>query len=244
MKNKNIVALIPARAGSSRIPGKNIRDFFGHPLLAYTIVQAMESGIFSRIIVSSDSIEYLNIAEKYSAQVVRRPFPISDVLSTDFEWIEHVMAHLKKYYEIPDCFAILRPTNPFRQPKTIRRAWRQFSIHDQPCDSIRAVDKCKQHPYKMWLIRPDDNDREIMLPLSENIDTCNSPYQGLPLVYAQTAALEIAWTSNIFEHGNVSGDIVRPFYMPEYESLDINIPIDWIMAEEMCKKGLVELVKI
>jgi CMP-N-acetylneuraminic acid synthetase len=96
----------------------------------------------------------------------------------------------------------------------------------------------------MWLVRPDDNDREYMLPLSENIDTCNSPYQGLPIVYAQTAALEIAWTNNIFEYGNVSGDIVRPFYMPEYESMDINLPIDWIMAEEMCKRGLVSLVKI
>ncbi len=244
MENKEIIALIPARAGSSRIPGKNIKDFFGHPLLAYTIVQAKESGIFSRIIVSSDSIEYLNIAEKYGAQVVRRPFPISDVLSTDFEWIGHVMGHLKKFYEIPDCFAILRPTNPFRQPETIRRAWKQFAEYDQPCDSIRAVAKCKQHPYKMWLVRPDDNDREIMLPMSENIDTCNSPYQGLPVVYAQTAALEVSWTNNLIEYGNVSGKIVRPFYMPEYESLDINLPVDWFLAEEIYKKGLVRLLKI
>ena len=201
MENKKIIALIPARSGSSRIPDKNVKNFFGHPLLAYTIEQAKQAGIFSHVIVSSDSIAYLGIAEGYGAQAIRRPFPISDVLSTDYEWINHAMSHLKKFYEVPDAFCILRPTNPFRQPETIQRAWKQF-IDDQPCDSIRAVERCKQHPYKMWVIMPDDNDREIMLPLSKNIDTCNSPYQGLPVVYAQTAALEIGWTKNIVRTAN------------------------------------------
>ena len=243
LEDKKIVALIPARSGSSRIPNKNIKDFFGHPLLAYTIQQAIDADIFSRIIVSSDSKAYLDIAEKYGAQTIRRPFPISDVLSTDYEWINHAMAHLQKFYEVPDCFCILRPTNPFRQPETIKRAWKQF-IDDQPCDSIRAVERCKQHPYKMWLVRPDESDREIMLPMSGNIETCNSPYQGLPIVYAQTAAIEIAWTDNIFEFKNVSGEIVRPFFMPESESIDINLPIDWLIAEEIYNKKLAGLVKI
>lgn len=243
LEDKNIVALIPARRGSTRIPDKNIKDFFGHPLLAYTICQAKQTGIFSRVIVSSDSKAYLDIAEAYGAQTIRRPFPISDTLSTDFEWVNHAMSHLKKFYEVPDCFCILRPTNPFRKPETIRRAWKQF-IDDQPCDSIRAIEKCKQHPYKMWILRPDENDREFMLPLSENIETCNSPYQGLPLIYAQTAALEIAWTSNIFEYGNISGKLIRPLFMPEYENFDINLPIDWMIIEEIYNKKIAELVAI
>ena len=243
MGNKTIIALIPARSGSSRIPYKNIKEFFGFSLLAYTIFQAKQAGIFSRIIVSSDSKAYLDIAEKYGAQTIRRPFPISDVLSTDFEWIEHVMSHLKKYYEVPDCFAILRPTNPFRMPETIQRAWKRF-ISDQPCDSIRAITLCKQHPDKMWRLTPDKNDREYMIPLSGDIATCNSPYQGLDTIYAQTGALEIAWTSNILEHKNVSGELVRPFFMPEYESFDINLPEDWMMAEEIYKRGLAKMVEI
>ena len=241
--DKNIIALIPARSGSSRIPHKNIKHFFGHPLMAYTICQAKQAGIFSRVIVSSDSKEYLDIAERYGAQTIRRPFPISDVLSTDYEWVNHAMLHLEKFYEVPDCFSILRPTNPFRRPETIKRAWKQF-IDDQPCDSIRAIEKCKQHPYKMWTLIPGLDDREYMLPVSGDIDTCNSPYQGLPLVYAQTAALEISCIGNIFVYKNVSGKVIRPFFMPEYESFDINLPIDWMMAEEIYKKCLAGLVDV
>ncbi len=241
---KKIVALIPARSGSSRVTGKNVKDFFGHPLMAYTIQQAILSGIFSRIIVSSDSQEYLDIAEKYGAQTIKRPFPISDALATDFEWIEHVMGHLKKFYEVPDCFAILRPTSPFRTPETIHRAWKQFIDDDQPCDSIRAIAKCRQHPYKMWIVRPDQNDREYMIPLMDINEAYNSPYQALPVFYTQTAALEISWVENISKYRSVSGKIIKPFYMSDYESIDINLPIDWMIAEAAYREKFVSLVKI
>jgi hypothetical protein len=135
-----------------------------------------------------------------------------------------------------------RATNPFRQPDTIKRAWEKFE-DNQPCDSIRAIEKCKQHPYKMWVVRPGTDDREFMLPMSGNIETCNSPYQGLPIIYAQTAALEIAWTNNIFEYKNVSGKLIRPFFMPELEGFDINLPLDWLIAEEIYNKRLVGLVR-
>ena len=242
--NKSVVAFIPARSGSSRIPDKNIKDFCGHPLIAYTINQAIQSKIFSSVIVSSDSKEYLDIAQKYGAQVIRRPFPISDNLSTDFEWVSHTLDHLKKYYELPDCFCILRPTSPFRQPETIRRAWKQF-LDNQPCDSIRAIEKCKQHPYKMWTLRPDENDREYMIPLLNDIpEAYNSPYQVLPIVYVQNAGLEIAWVKNVYDYNNVSGKLIKPFYMPEYEGIDLNLPSDWILAEEFYFRGLAKLVEV
>ena len=96
----------------------------------------------------------------------------------------------------------------------------------------------------MWVLRPGTDDREIMFPISGNIDTCNSSYQGLPVIYVQTAALEIAWTKNIAEHGNVSGKLVMPFYMPELEGFDINLPLDWMIAEEIYNKKLANLVEV
>ena len=64
-----LIALIPARAGSKRVPGKNIKRLAGHPLIAYTITAALDSGVFADVVVSTDSPEYANIARHYGAQV-------------------------------------------------------------------------------------------------------------------------------------------------------------------------------
>jgi N-acylneuraminate cytidylyltransferase len=86
----SIIGLIPARSGSKRCPGKNTRLFFGHPLMAYTIAAAKESGIFDDIMVSTDSAETYNICREYGVGGIRRPDSISQDTSTDSEWIKNL----------------------------------------------------------------------------------------------------------------------------------------------------------
>ena len=115
------VALIPARAGSQRVKGKNVRSLAGHPLLAYSIAAAHESGVFERIVVSTDSDEIARIARSYGAEVpLLRPSEMAGSTSPDIEWVRHALDNLGREF---DAFSILRPTSPFRTAATIRRAW-------------------------------------------------------------------------------------------------------------------------
>ena len=153
-KTPTVVALIPARAGSKRVPGKNIRRLKGHPLIAYTIAAATQSQVFSAVIVSTDSEEVADIARYYTAEVpFLRPPEYATDKSPDIEWIDYTLRRLNNLGREFDCFSILRPTSPCRQPQTIQRAWQAFLAQTDQVDSLRAVEKCQQHPGKMWVLK-------------------------------------------------------------------------------------------
>ena len=140
-KKPSIVALIPARAGSKRVPDKNIRPLAGHPLIAYTISAALQSEVFSAVLVSTDSQLYADIAKYYGAEVpYLRPSELAGDLSPDVEWVEYTLNRLRQDGREYDCFSILRPTSPFRLPETTQRAWRAFK-NEEGVDSLRAVEK-------------------------------------------------------------------------------------------------------
>lgn len=229
---RGIVALIPARSGSKRIKDKNIRPLGGNPLIAYSIRVAKNSGVFSDVIVSTDSAEYAKIAIEYGASVpFLRPPTISGNKATDIEWVSYT---LDKLGGNGDCFAILRPTSPFRTVATIRRAWAQFQHN--PSDSLRAVEPCQQHPAKMWVGRDG-----LMFPF---MPFCNngtpwhdSPYQSLPPVYQQNASLEMARCDTVKYQYSISGSKIQPFMTKGYEGFDINTPEDWDYAEYLISSG-------
>jgi N-acylneuraminate cytidylyltransferase len=231
-KTPSIVALIPARAGSKRIADKNIRPLAGHPLIAYTISSALQSQVFSAVIVSTDSLLYGDIAGHYGAEVPHlRPSELAGALSPDIEWVEYTLRRLQENGRDYDCFSILRPTSPFRLPKTIQRAWRAFK-GEKGVDSLRAVEKCKQHPGKMWVVR--GNRMVPLLPLTPPEQPWHSSqYQSLPEVYVQNASLEIAWSRVVFESKTIAGDVLMPFFTKDYEGFDLNSAYDWNLAEHL-----------
>jgi CMP-N,N'-diacetyllegionaminic acid synthase len=245
MKNQSpsIVALIPARSGSKRVPGKNIQPLAGHPLIAYSIAAARQSGIFSSVIVSTDSEEYARVARKYGAEVpFLRPVEISGDLALDFEWVEFTLKKLKEMGTTNDCFSILRPTSPFRLPETIQRAWQEFQA-EAGIDSLRAVEKCKEHPGKMWVVRG-----KRMLPLlpmgPAEKPWHSTPYQALPEVHIQNASLEMAWSRVIETDHTIAGNVILPFFTQGYEGFDVNRPYDWELAEKLVANGQAQLPKI
>ncbi|AOY82951.1 acylneuraminate cytidylyltransferase family protein [Moorena producens JHB] len=173
-KTPTVVALIPARAGSKRVPGKNIRRLKGHPLIAYTIAAATQSQVFSAVIVSTDSEEVAEIARYYNAEVpFLRPPEYATDKSPDIEWIDYTLRRLNDLGRDFDCFSILRPTSPCRQPQTIQRAWQGFLAQANQVDSLRAVEKCQQHPGKMWVLKGS-----LMKPLLEQNTLANRPRYG------------------------------------------------------------------
>jgi len=224
------VAFIPARSGSKRVPNKNIRELNGHPMLAYTVRAAIESGVFDSVICATDSEEYAEVAKHYGAEVpFLRSADISGDKSPDIEWVVWMLDQLKSLGRDFEVFSILRPTSPFRLPETIRRAWAMF-VSDPQADSLRAIEKCKQHPGKMWVIRG-----QRMLPLlpfsNGSTPWHSSQYASLPEVYAQDASLEIAWSRIALEQNTIAGEAIIPFVSHGLEGFDINEPEDWWMAE-------------
>jgi N-acylneuraminate cytidylyltransferase len=236
MTTPSVVALIPARMGSKRVPGKNIRVLGGHPLIAYTIAPAIQSGIFDRVIVSTDAEEIAAIARYYGAEVpFLRPAAMAGDKSPDIEWVEHTLATLRDGGQPYDSFALLRPTSPFRTPDTLRRAWQTF-LDDRRVDSLRAVEKCAQHPGKMWVVR--GNRLLPLLPFGPAEQPWHSSqYQSLPLVYVQNASLEIAWSRIVFEGRTIAGETLVPFLTDEMEGFDINNRFDWLLAEHLLASG-------
>jgi N-acylneuraminate cytidylyltransferase len=236
------------------VPGKNVRVLREHPLIAYTIAPALESGVFESVIVSTDSEEIAEIARHYGAEVpFLRPLQFAGDTSPDIEWLEHALTELKRTGREWDCFSLLRPTSPFRTSVTIRRAWARF-VSQNGVDSLRAVEKCAQHPGKMWVITSDGGRMSPLLAgglVSPKLQSSeggqpwhSTPYQALPPVYVQNASLEIAWTRVVFEGRTIAGDILVPFLTEGHEGFDINDPHDWMVAERLIADGEVTLPSV
>lgn len=234
------VAFIPARSGSKRVPNKNIKPLCGHPMLAYTVRAAIDSGVFDSVICATDSSQYAEVATYYGAEVpFLRPVEISGDKSADIEWVVWMLNQLKAQGRSYEIFSILRPTSPLRLPETIQRAMKTFS-EDSKADSLRAIEKCKQHPGKMWVVRG-----KRMLPVMP-FTNCKTPwhssqYAALPEIYAQNASLEIAWSHIALEQNTIAGEAIIPFVSQGLEGFDINEPEDWLLAENYLANGQARL---
>jgi len=233
----SLVGLIPARSGSERVPDKNLRSLAGHPLIAYAVATALQSGIFDRVVCSTDSGKIAEVAQRYGADVpFLRPAALATATSPDIEWITHALDQLDDRY---DLFAIVRATNPFRGPDVLRRGLEQL-LATPEADSIRAVERVKQHPGKMWLL-----EGKTMRPLLDqsHLDVAwhAGQYQALPEVYVQNSSLEIAWTRVVSQTGTREGRVVAAFLTEGYEGFNIDDEDDWDRARRLLDAGLATL---
>jgi N-acylneuraminate cytidylyltransferase len=233
------VALIPARSGSERVPGKNVAPLAGHPLIAYSIAAAEDAGVFDAVVVSTDSEEIAGIARRYGAEVPGlRPAEIATATSPDIAWVLHTIGGLRTEGRSYELFSILRPTSPFRTGETIRRAWYQLLALGDRADSIRAVETVRQHPGKMWIL-----DGELIRPLlpqrPEGTPTYSTQTKALQPVLVQNSSLEIAWTRVLEgERPEIAGPRITPFFTEGAEGFSIDYPDDFERAEEMVADGV------
>ncbi len=233
------VAFVPARSGSERVPHKNVRPLAGHPLLAYAIETALQSGVFARVVVSTDSEDIAEIARWYGADVpFLRPAEYATSTSPDIEWLTFTLERLADSYDV---FAIVRATNPFRGPDTVRRGLDQL-VATPEADSLRAVELVKQHPGKTWVLAEDGRTMSPLIDQSHlDVAWHAGQYQTLPAVYVQSSALEIAWTRVVSETGTREGKVIAPFFTDGYEGFNVDDEEDWERAERLLESGAVRL---
>jgi CMP-N-acetylneuraminic acid synthetase len=217
-----ILCIIPARSGRKGLPHKNIKDYRGKPLLAWSIEQAQLCRYDMKIVVSTDSKEYADIAMKYGAEApFLRPSEISGDLSTDYECMKHSVEWLKENHQYyPDIVLQLRPTSPLRNVEDINNAIGLFLENRENYDSLRSVIEFEKSPYKMYNVKEN-----TLVPLFKKVDDIDEPYnqcrQILPKCYLHNGYIDIFNTS-ILERETISGEKIYPYVMNKEEDLDID----------------------
>lgn len=233
----SVVCFIPLRGpqGGTRLGGgKEAKILGGHPLLAYTVRAALDSGVFNSVQAVVADEQYAAMAESYGAQVLfKRPAYTVRNGSPDIEWVLFMLKKLEEYQEY-SAFSILRVTSPFRTAVHIRDAWKKFRLA-VGADSLRAVRRVAEDPAKMWVIRQDR-----LLPLfpigEERAPWHSRPSQENFEAYIQTASMEFAWTERVLETKTIAGSVIVPFVLDGPAAIDINTPLDWQRAEIALEK--------
>lgn len=172
-KKKTIMAIVPARSGSRGLPNKNIREILGKPLLAYSIEHAQKLGV-DRILCSTDSPEYAEIAKKYGAEV---PFLRAAFAAESSSMEELILEDLYNNFdehdsEYPDLFVWLRPTFPFRDIRAVKECIKKMT-HDETLTACRLVTEAESRLYAVrgGLLVPDFDDHGRSLIRRQEVET-------------------------------------------------------------------------
>ena len=237
------IALIPARSGSKRTPGKNVRLLNGKPLIAYTILAAQEFGFFDEIIVSTDSSHYMDIATQFGVHETHlRPSSLASDSSADIDWVKHAISELIPGPVGSDRLCILRPTSPLRTGKTIGIAFEAFASASW-ASSLRALQQVSEHPGKMWRVDKNQLASPFIDQENQQIPMHSRPTQSLEPLFVQNASLEITTVASVLETNSIAGKAILAFPMPGYEGLDVNSEIDFQFLEFLISSGKVRLSK-
>ena len=226
------IALIPARFGSKRLPNKNTKLLNGKPLIFYSIKSALDTKIFSEVIVSTDSQEIAEIAKSCGAMVpILRPSEFATDFSSDIEWVTHAINFMVKIpHSDIDLVSILRPTSPLRRSTTIINALKLLETTSW-ADSLRAMEITDKHPGKMWILNEEKKAHPYLDQTSESIPTHNKPTQSLQTLWVQNASLEIIKFKSLTSTKSISGSNILGYKMPGLEGFDINTQQDFEFLE-------------
>lgn len=240
----NILALIPARGGSKGIPRKNIRDFGGYPLIAWSIAAAKQSELVTRVIVSTDDEEIAAVARAWGAETpFLRPAEFAQDQTTDLPVFQHALRWLaenENYH--PDVVVQLRPTSPIRPRNCVDDAIRTLLAHPD-ADSVRGVVPAGQNPHKMWRLPQDGSGPMRSLLTVPGIDEpYNAPRQILPPVYWQTGHIDAIRPRAILEKNSMSGDVIYPLIIDPQFTVDLDTLNDWMRAEWLLQFGGLDCV--
>ncbi len=238
---QKVLGIITARGGSKGIPGKNVKLLLGKPLIAYTIEAAKQSGVFDRIVVSTDDKLIADVARQYNCEVpFMRPKRLASDKTAHLPVIQHAVSTLRERdgYK-PDYTMILQPTSPLRQAFHIKEAV-ELALKEKP-DSVISVASIADNlsPLKAMI---QDRFGYLKLvngkPVSERI----SRRQDLLQTYWSVGAMYLFKTKLLFhkKHPNFYGRKVLPYVMENCYLIDINIPEDWEAAERALEKLLLK----
>ena len=219
------IAIIPARAGSKGLPNKNVLILEDKPLMAYTIEAAIESKEFDRVIVSTDSLEYKYIAEKFGAEVLMRDAKLASDTASSFVVIEDI---LKKITDI-DYFVLLQVTSPFRNYYHIRESIDLFEKNYNKYDFLVSMQKSDKPSFLIKTIGEDGSLKEYNMNLS---NYARQKYEE----YHPNGAIFIGKVKEYLHQKHFFGDKSLAYFMNKEDSIDIDDILDFEVASNILKK--------
>ena len=222
-----ILYLIPARGGSKGIPGKNIKDFIGKPLICHAIDQARAAGAEDRdICVSTDSDDIRSTVEQYGLPV---PFMRPDHLATDTAGTYEVILHALDQYEAAgihyDLVILLQTTSPLRRADDITNA---LELWHPGIDMVVSVCEAATNPY----YNAFETDTEGNLHISKG-DGHYTRRQDAPKVWEYNGAVYVMSTESLRKMPMSRFPVRKPYVMPAERSVDLDTPADWLRAEQL-----------
>jgi pseudaminic acid cytidylyltransferase len=226
MTDNKVVAIIPARGGSKRIPNKNIKLFAGQPIISYSIRVAQKTKLFDRVIVSTDSLEIAAVAREYGAEV---PFFRPAELANDFAGTAEVVCHAIEWLaqdgKRPDFICCIYATAPFIQASYLKKGYDK--IVSSGATSVFSV---TTYPYPIYRsMKITEKDRIKMIwP-----EYANFRSQDLPEAYHDAGQFYWANTAKYMKEKALFAKDSLPIILPRYLVQDIDTAEDWETAEMM-----------
>lgn len=215
-------AIITARSGSKGLKDKNIIDLCGKPLMVYSIEAALQTNLFDRVIVSTDSEHYADIARKYGAEAMMRGPKLSDDKATSYMVLEDLLVNQIK--EPFDYFVLLQPTSPLRSAKHICEAINKFEARYNEVDFLASV---KESEHAKVLVNPIDEDETL-----KNFDIDYSSYRRQNYKdYSPNGAIYIAKPQAYLQQKHFYGAKSLAYIMSAEDSVDIDGPLDLVVAK-------------
>ncbi|WP_227762467.1 cytidylyltransferase domain-containing protein [Zhaonella formicivorans] len=231
MFNKySILGIIPARAGSKGLPGKNIKPLLGKPLINYTIEEAKKSVVLDRLIVSTDSTEIALVAKNADAEV---PFIRPSELATDgaksMDVVQHAMRWIERYDQKYDLVMVLQPTSPLRKAIDILNALNV--LIKKNANAVVSVCETEHHPW--WCnTLPENGSMEHFI----RHDIINTNRQELPIFFRLNGAIYLAKWDFLKTQGSWFGQSTFAYKMPRERSIDIDTELDFHICEIIMRK--------
>ena len=237
------LALIPARGGSKGIPRKNIRNFAGYPLIAWSIAAAKQSQLVTRVIVSTDDEEIASVAREFGAETpFLRPAKFAEDNTTDLPVFEHALGWLAEHENYhPEIVVQLRPTSSIR-PRGLVDDAIQVLLDHKDADSVRGVVSAGQNPHKMWRISGENGPMKNLLDVPGITEPYNAPRQILPPIYWQTGHIDAIRAETITKGGSMSGGVIYPIIIDSRYTVDIDNLQDWARYEHLVSTGELDMV--
>ena len=222
------ICVIPARGGSKRIPRKNIKEFNGKPIIAYSIEAALKSNCFDQVIVSTDDVEIVEVAKKYGAQVpFIRPTELSNDYAGTIPVIKHAIEWLEENNNSIESVCCLYATAPFIQPQTISRAFQQ--LQESKTDYCFSA-TCFTFPIQRAIQITRDDKVEMFYPEYFNVRS-----QDLEEAYHDAGQFYWGKAQAFKDELPIFSEVATSYILPRYLVQDIDTKEDWIRAEAMYK---------
>ncbi len=223
-----ILGIIPARGGSKGLKRKNILPLGKKPLLQYTWESAKNSKLLTKVILSSEDVEIIEVAKGLGLEVpFKRPDNLSQDTTTSLEVVKHALHYFKEKGELFDAVCLLQPTTPFRESELIDKAIQKF-ISDSP-DSLVSVREVPHEYNPHWIFEEKDGRLSIATGEKEII----SRRQELPKAYFRDGAIYLTKASMILDQNSLYGKNIGFIDTTDSPYVNIDTPSDWEKAESI-----------